>query len=47
MKELRQYLDEDLIGYEAFNKAAVELDESLDLEGLDRKELEEFGDHLQ
>ena len=47
MKELRQYLDEGLIGQKAFTKAAIELDEALDLEGLDRKELEEFGDHLQ
>lgn len=48
MKELRQYLDQGLIDdYRAFNKAAIDLDESLDLEGLDRKELEDFGDHLQ
>jgi hypothetical protein len=37
MKELRKYLDDDLIGYKAFNEAAIELDKNLDMEGLDRK----------
>ena len=47
MKELRQYLNQGLIEYEAFNKAAMELNQKLDLEGLDRKELEEYTDYLQ
>ena len=46
-KDLRQALEDGLIGFEAFNTAAVNLDRVVDIEDLNSEELENFAEYIQ
>lgn len=47
LKELREYLEQDVISTETFNKAAQNLDTILDTQDLDTEEWENYSDYLQ
>jgi TP901 family phage tail tape measure protein len=47
MDELRMMLDQGKISTEAFNTAAREMDDALDVQNLDPEELEQYADYLK
>ena len=47
LKELRELYDQQKIGIEAFNSAAMAIDSMEDIEGLDTQELENYANYLQ
>ena len=46
-KILKEYLNDGIIGIQAYSQAAIQLDKVLDLEGLDTEELKDYSDYLQ
>ena len=47
MDKLKQYFEEGIISAEQFTKAAIELDQALDLKDLDAEELNDYAKYLQ
>lgn len=47
LEDLKKMYEDGEIAIRAFSLAAIELDESLDLEGLDTEELDKYAEHLQ